>query len=160
MAIIVGGGMMRFAMAAAATGGTSLTPSERLFVGLAWIPKATVQAALGAAALEQALEENAGPQCVFFPSSFPSGQCVLCGSSGPARSFRALVQRKSICGLRGTAPRCRMRTHTYTRRQVRCVDSLLAGRHGFHPSVNPASARAGRRRGGETFWPLARWSSC
>lgn len=78
MAIIGGGGLMRFAMAAAATGGTSLTPSERLFVGLAWIPKATVQAALGAASLEQALEENAGPECVFLPSSIPCGQCPPC----------------------------------------------------------------------------------
>jgi hypothetical protein len=71
-------------------------------VGLAWIPKATVQAALGAAALEQALEENAGPECVFSESLLP---CFV-------YSFLA---RRSLCWLSGLL---RVRSmHEYERRQ-------------------------------------------
>jgi hypothetical protein len=58
---------VRFLAATAAMGGTTLTTKERLFVGLAWIPKATVQAALGPAALELALSSALGPQCVPSP---------------------------------------------------------------------------------------------
>ena len=37
----------------AAVGGAGLAPAERLFTAVAWLPKATVQAAIGAVALDE-----------------------------------------------------------------------------------------------------------
>jgi solute carrier family 9B (sodium/hydrogen exchanger), member 1/2 len=50
--IVVGGMCVRVPAAFFATGGKNLSNIERLFVGLAWIPKATVQAALGSVPLD------------------------------------------------------------------------------------------------------------
>mmetsp|Transcript_1287 Transcript_1287/g.2668 ORF Transcript_1287/g.2668 Transcript_1287/m.2668 type:complete len:530 (+) Transcript_1287:339-1928(+) len=62
VAIIVVGGLVRFAMVSASMVATPFTMKERIFVGLAWIPKATVQAALGAMALDEAREQHASSQ--------------------------------------------------------------------------------------------------
>ena len=45
---------VRFVATTNAVRGFGLTPKERLFVGLSWLPKATVQAAVGAVALDAA----------------------------------------------------------------------------------------------------------
>ncbi|MDH3295403.1 MAG: cation:proton antiporter [Acidimicrobiia bacterium] len=42
------------------------SPRERLFVALAWIPKATVQAAIGALALDLARQYRSGPQAEIY----------------------------------------------------------------------------------------------
>ncbi|KAK3869187.1 hypothetical protein Pcinc_025491 [Petrolisthes cinctipes] len=42
--------------------GANLNVKERIFVALAWLPKATVQAAIGAQALDYAKKTNAGPE--------------------------------------------------------------------------------------------------
>ena len=54
VALIVISGAFRFAATSNAVRGFSLKPKERLFVALAWLPKATVQAAVGAVALDAA----------------------------------------------------------------------------------------------------------
>ena len=54
VALIVISGAFRFAATSNAGRGFSLKPKERLFVALAWLPKATVQAAVGAVALDAA----------------------------------------------------------------------------------------------------------
>ncbi|KAL8579405.1 hypothetical protein ACOMHN_026770 [Nucella lapillus] len=43
---------------------SELNTKERLFIPLTWIPKATVQAAIGGIALDTAIELNAGPQAI------------------------------------------------------------------------------------------------
>jgi len=62
LVVISIGGLVRFAMVAASMVATPFTMKERIFVGLAWIPKATVQAALGAMALDEAREQHASSQ--------------------------------------------------------------------------------------------------
>ncbi len=54
VALIVVSGAFRFAATSNAVRGFALKPKERLFVALAWLPKATVQAAVGAVALDAA----------------------------------------------------------------------------------------------------------
>ncbi|OLQ05265.1 Mitochondrial sodium/hydrogen exchanger 9B2 [Symbiodinium microadriaticum] len=54
LAILAGGGAVRFAVAAAATSGRGLRCEEKLFTAMAWMPKATVQAAIGGVALDRA----------------------------------------------------------------------------------------------------------
>ncbi|XP_063611822.1 sodium/hydrogen exchanger 9B2-like, partial [Penaeus indicus] len=44
--------------------GGNLNIKERLFVALAWVPKATVQAAIGSQALDFAQKSEAGPEIV------------------------------------------------------------------------------------------------
>lgn len=52
IAVVVCGAAVRVPTAILVTGGKDLTLKERCFVGLAWIPKATVQAALGSVPLD------------------------------------------------------------------------------------------------------------
>jgi len=54
VAILLCGILVRFAVSYLAVLGGELTHKERLFVSLAWIPKATVQAAVGPLALDMA----------------------------------------------------------------------------------------------------------
>jgi len=49
---------IRCTVAYLAVGGRGLTPRERAFTAIAWLPKATVQAAIGAAALDEATTER------------------------------------------------------------------------------------------------------
>lgn len=49
---------LRTLTAYCSTFGTDFTHNERLFTAIAWIPKATVQAAIGPIALDQAVSEN------------------------------------------------------------------------------------------------------
>jgi NhaP-type Na+/H+ or K+/H+ antiporter len=50
--VVICGVMVRCPVAAFAVSGADLDPREKAFVGLAWIPKATVQAALGGLPLD------------------------------------------------------------------------------------------------------------
>ncbi|KAF6769231.1 hypothetical protein AHF37_12309 [Paragonimus kellicotti] len=43
---------------------SKLNMKERLFVGFSWLPKATVQAAVGPIALDTARRQNAGPEII------------------------------------------------------------------------------------------------
>ena len=51
--VVLCGMCVRVPVAFLVTAGKDLTPMERLFIGLAWIPKATVQAALGSVRIIQ-----------------------------------------------------------------------------------------------------------
>ncbi len=65
--IILGFGLtVRLLVGFASVGGSGFTNNERLFVALAWIPKATVQAAIGALALDLARQGNEGPEAIMY----------------------------------------------------------------------------------------------
>ena len=69
--------------------GGGLTTSEQLFVALAWLPKATVQAAIGPLALDKAKEAlvEAGFNCTTLPS-------LINSSNGTMRSPAPLGPRE------------------------------------------------------------------
>jgi solute carrier family 9B (sodium/hydrogen exchanger), member 1/2 len=60
--ILALGLLVRLAVTYGATYGAGFTRHERLFIALAWLPKATVQAAVGALALDLARHHQAGAQ--------------------------------------------------------------------------------------------------
>ena len=66
MAILVIGLVARLAVTYLSVPAARFTLRERLFVALAWIPKATVQAAIGALALDLARQSEAGPQAELY----------------------------------------------------------------------------------------------
>ena len=75
--LVVGVGMcVRVPVAFLATGGKNLSYMERFFVGLAWIPKATVQAALGSVPLDLILK-NYAPDHPEFEQWNAWGQQIL-----------------------------------------------------------------------------------
>ena len=61
-AVICAGLVIRLPVSQAAVLGGELSPRERVFVSLAWLPKATVQAAIGPIALDQAKQLLAATQ--------------------------------------------------------------------------------------------------
>ena len=70
--VLVLGLSLRLITSYLAVMGGGLTTSEQLFVALAWLPKATVQAAIGPLALDKAKEDecteaNVVPCCRDFP---------------------------------------------------------------------------------------------
>ncbi len=65
--VILGFGLtVRLLVGFASVGGSGFTRNERLFVALAWIPKATVQAAIGALALDLARQGNEGAEAITY----------------------------------------------------------------------------------------------
>ncbi|XP_055334940.1 sodium/hydrogen exchanger 9B2-like isoform X2 [Paramacrobiotus metropolitanus] len=64
IAVLVLGLIVRMIFTVIAVSGAGLTWREKLFSAIAWIPKATVQAALGSLALDSARELNAGPEYI------------------------------------------------------------------------------------------------
>ncbi len=66
MVILAVGLSCRFVVTYLSVGGGLFTSRERLFVALAWIPKATVQAAVGALALDLARQQSAGTEAIEF----------------------------------------------------------------------------------------------
>ncbi|XP_035227498.1 sodium/hydrogen exchanger 9B2-like, partial [Stegodyphus dumicola] len=54
--------LFRIATAALVTFGADLNIKEKFFVAFAWLPKATVQAAIGPQALDYVLINNKGPE--------------------------------------------------------------------------------------------------
>jgi solute carrier family 9B (sodium/hydrogen exchanger), member 1/2 len=64
LAVIVTALFVRMVFTVISVSCAGLNFKERLFVAIAWIPKATVQAALGSLALDAARELNAGPEVI------------------------------------------------------------------------------------------------
>lgn len=62
LVILAAGLAVRLLVTYASTSAVNFSVHERLFVALAWLPKATVQAAIGALALDLARQTQAGPQ--------------------------------------------------------------------------------------------------
>ncbi|XP_033121742.1 sodium/hydrogen exchanger 9B2-like [Anneissia japonica] len=60
MAVVLIGLTMRILVSILAVSGAGLTNKEKVFVAIAWLPKATVQAAIGSVALDTARERDAG----------------------------------------------------------------------------------------------------
>ncbi len=66
LVILVVGLAVRLAVTYLSASANYFNTRERLFVALAWIPKATVQAAIGALALDLARQNEAGPQAEIY----------------------------------------------------------------------------------------------
>lgn len=66
LVILVIGLAVRLVVTYLSASANSFNARERLFVALAWIPKATVQAAIGALALDLARQNEAGPQAEIY----------------------------------------------------------------------------------------------
>ena len=64
LAVLAIGLTFRIAASFLSVSGGDLTLKERVFVALAWLPKATVQAAIGPVAYDTALRQNAGAEVV------------------------------------------------------------------------------------------------
>ncbi len=62
LAVVTVGLLVRLLVTYFSVSAKRFTTGERLFVAMAWIPKATVQAAIGALALDLARQNNAGQQ--------------------------------------------------------------------------------------------------
>jgi solute carrier family 9B (sodium/hydrogen exchanger), member 1/2 len=66
LVILAIGMVIRLVVTYLSASGSQFTDRERRFVALAWIPKATVQAAIGALALDLARQYDAGPQAELY----------------------------------------------------------------------------------------------
>ena len=64
IAVLVCGLVARMLFTVVAVAGSGMNAKEKLFAAIAWIPKATVQAALGSLALDIAREKDASPDIV------------------------------------------------------------------------------------------------
>lgn len=64
--VLAAGLLVRLTVSFVSVLGVGLSRHERLFVALAWLPKATVQAAVGALALDLARHYQAGPQAELY----------------------------------------------------------------------------------------------
>lgn len=66
LVILLTGLAVRLAVTYLSASTSHFTARERLFIALAWIPKATVQAAIGALALDLARQTESGPQAEIY----------------------------------------------------------------------------------------------
>jgi NhaP-type Na+/H+ or K+/H+ antiporter len=66
LVILVAGLIIRLAVSYLSVGGGTFSKQERFFVAVAWIPKATVQAAVGALALDLARQEEMGQAAITY----------------------------------------------------------------------------------------------
>ena len=91
--------IIRMAFTVAAVSCAGLTLKERLFVAIAWLPKATVQAALGSLALDAAREANAAPDVILLGEKVVTIAVLLIlvtaplGAVGISLSAPRLLQR-------------------------------------------------------------------
>ena len=90
-AVICAGLAIRLPVSQAAVLGGELSPRERVFVSLAWLPKATVQAAIGPIALDQAKQLLAATQPGLDCAQLAAGAGNSTGELGAAMEACAML---------------------------------------------------------------------